>query len=93
MSENTVTHDEAQLPSAYRDGETTVDRAEETAATAGTAGEPVEERGTEESTEPAGIETPDATAEATDEPITATAEEPAAETAEEPAAAETAEEP
>ena len=53
MSENTFTP-EADMPAAY--GETTVDRAEEAAATAGTPDEPVEERGTEESSEPAGID-------------------------------------
>jgi transcriptional antiterminator NusG len=50
VSENTVTPDEQQLPAAY--GDTTVDRAEEAAATAGTPAEPVEERGTEEAAEP-----------------------------------------
>jgi transcriptional antiterminator NusG len=53
VSENTATP-EQDMPAAY--GETTVDRAEEAAATAGTPDEPVEERGTEESSEPAGIE-------------------------------------
>jgi transcriptional antiterminator NusG len=52
VSENTFTP-EADLPAAY--GETTVDRAEEAAATAGTPDEPVEERGTEESSEPEAI--------------------------------------
>ena len=52
MSENTATP-EQDLPAAY--GETTVDRAEEAAATAGTPEEPVEERGTEEAAQPAGL--------------------------------------
>ena len=50
MSENTATP-EQDMPAAY--GETTVDRAEEAAATAGTPDEPVEERGTEETEESA----------------------------------------
>ena len=55
MSENTATP-EQDLPAAY--GETTVDRAEEAAATAGTPAEPVEERGTEESSEPVALDSP-----------------------------------
>jgi transcriptional antiterminator NusG len=54
VSENTVTPDEQTLPAAY--GESTVDRAEEAAATAGTPAEPVEERGTEEAAEPAALD-------------------------------------
>ena len=53
MSENTATP-EQDLPAAY--GETTVDRAEEAAETAGTPAEPVEERGTEESSEPVALD-------------------------------------
>ena len=73
MSENTFTP-EADMPAAY--GETAVDRAEEAAATAGSPDEPVEERGTEESSEPAALEEP--TAGDAAEPAGAADEAPAA---------------
>ena len=53
MSENTLTP-EPDLPAAY--GESTEARAEETAETAGTPAEPVEERGTEESSQPEALD-------------------------------------
>jgi transcriptional antiterminator NusG len=91
VSENTTPTDEA-LPAAYGDG--TVARAEETAATAGTPAEPVEQRGTEESSQPAALDAdpseqgaPDAT-DATDTVPEVTAE-PVAETPAEPVAEET----
>jgi transcriptional antiterminator NusG len=71
VSENTFTP-EADMPAAY--GETTVDRAEEAAATAGTSDEPVEERGTEESSEPVALDAPaadDATADTADDAVPA----------------------
>jgi transcription termination/antitermination protein NusG len=84
VSENTVTPDEQQLPAAY--GGTTVDRAEEAAATAeaGHATDtPVEERGTEEAAEPAALDTPaedspaeDTTDEETAEPVAEAGPEP-----------------
>jgi transcriptional antiterminator NusG len=81
VSENTTHTDEA-LPAAY--GDTTVDRAEEAAATAGTPDEPVEERGTEESSEPAAL------ADEAAEPVAEAPAEPVADEAAEPVAAEPA---
>jgi transcriptional antiterminator NusG len=86
VSENTTHTDEA-LPAAY--GDTTVDRAEEAAATAGTPDEPVEERGTEESSEPAALADEPTVA---DEPVLAdeAAAEPVAEAPAEPVLADEA---
>jgi transcriptional antiterminator NusG len=84
VSENTTHTDEA-LPAAY--GDTTVDRAEEAAATAGTPDEPVEERGTEESSEPAALADEPIVAA---EPVAEAPAEPVADEADEPVAAEPA---